>query len=277
MQRAVRKAVRALSWGYRELTGRLYPGTRQRFLAARQTELEDLRAFFQRAGRELPEDLKPLERRWDQYTQSAFDPRHSQSFYEGWVGEVGYLNVVANTCDQFRRIELFLAYERWMPLQAGSLIDLGCGTAGLTLQFARRFDDVMLVDVDNVAKEFVRFKLERHRENVHARPVLPAALQEGTRADAFICVDVLEHLPNPSAVFAEQIDRCLQPGGLLFLQAPWAGGVPEHLAEAPVDWIQRGGEQLLARAYDKVAPISHLIERKPHCVSGVYRKRAPRP
>lgn len=274
-RRAFRGVTRRMSAVYRRLTALADPGVSRRFGAAAEHELGLLRDFWSQRGRTLPSDLEALERAWDAHTRAAFDPASSDAFYRSWQGETGYLNIVANVRDQLRRIELFRAYDRLLPAHALRAIDVGCGTAALTLQFAARFDELLLVDVDNLSSAYVRFKLEREGLTTGVRQLEPEALAAvaDSSAEVVCCIDVLEHLTNPSQVFREQLDRVLRPGGLLFLQAPWGGGVPEHLAEAPVDWARKGGRALLERRYDRVAAISRLIELKPGCVSGVYRKR----
>ena len=87
----------------------------------------------------------------------------------------------------------------------------------------------------------------------------------GVSFDLIICVDVLEHLKNPSEVFIKKIDPKLRKGGVLLLTAPWGGGHITHLEEAPADW-HRSGAKVLADRYRR----KFIIE--PIDVSGIYLK-----
>lgn len=76
------------------------------------------------------------------------------------------LNLIANVGDQFRRIELFGAYEAQLPARGATLVDVGCGTAALTLPFAQRFEQVVLSDFANTARDFVTYKRINARSRI---------------------------------------------------------------------------------------------------------------
>jgi 2-polyprenyl-3-methyl-5-hydroxy-6-metoxy-1,4-benzoquinol methylase len=274
-RRSLRGLVRRVSTAYRRASAFASPETARRLEVARAREERWLREFWALAGRTLPADLSALERSWDEYTRRHFDPARSDTFYRGWQGDAGYINLVANVRDQLRRVELLRAYERWLPSRITRAVDVGCGTATLTLLLADSVDDLVLVDVDNVARRYVHYKTGQLALGGKARQLEPDQLTqvEAASADVVLCIDVLEHLPSPSLLFREELDRVLRRGGLLFLQAPWGGGVPEHLPEAPLEWVRGGGKARLAEQYERLGAISPLIELKPGCVSGVYRKR----
>lgn len=119
-----------------------------------------------------------------------------------------------------------------------------------------------MVDVPNVGQDFLRWRLERdgwrhvillHHEATDTLP--PEAF------DLICCIDVLEHLPEPTRIF-ERFDSWLRPGGFYLHRAPWAQSVDEehevgHLLAAPADWNRPGGagDQLASR-YELLAPIS---------------------
>jgi SAM-dependent methyltransferase len=104
-----------------------------------------------------------------------------------------------------------------------------------------------LADVDNLARRFVQWRLDRSVDRHVDMVTLDLEGIPDCSLDVVFCLDVLEHLKNPSEVFFA-VDRKLKNGGLLFLQAPWGGGF-EHLDEAPVDWEKRGGAARLVSGY----------------------------
>ena len=194
-----------------------------------------------------------------------------QDHYSHWLGDNGRANVCLNTVDQFYRHDVFAAVcQLHTAGLVQDLVDFGCGTGVVNYPYLAGCRSAVMVDVPNVAQDFLRWRLERDRLNhvvlLHheATGDLPPE-----SFDLICCIDVLEHLPEPTLVF-EQFDRWLRPGGFYLHRAPWAQSEEEerevgHLLAAPADWERPGGaqEQLTAR-YERIAPISY---------GGLYRKR----
>jgi SAM-dependent methyltransferase len=274
----IRSVVGHVQASYRWGLGRLHPQAASSAKMAHHRELSRFSAFVSQPGNEPGRDVSALrpseiQQQWEHITRTGFDPRTPDSFYRSWVGATGFLNVRTNIDDQFSRVEFFTALQQHLPNHNGIFMDYGCGTAAMDWEWLGQFSSAWLVDFPNTAQDYVNFKIRREGWP-HVRTLHPAdtrALSDGS-VDVLVCIDVLEHLDAPSELFSGQLHRLLRPGGLLFLQTPWGGGVPEHLPEAEPDWVQRGGQQCLRRKYRKVQRINPLIELKPNCISGVFEK-----
>jgi 2-polyprenyl-3-methyl-5-hydroxy-6-metoxy-1,4-benzoquinol methylase len=85
-----------------------------------------------------------------------------------------------------------------------SVLDVGCGEGILTEQWAERFERVVGVDLDDPA---LRREWERRgRPNLEFRSADAASLPFADGEFDLVCgVEMLEHLPDPSAALAEMV------------------------------------------------------------------------
>ncbi len=238
---------------------------------ALRAELATLNAFYEREGlafriseERLPESLL----RWERYVDETFDARDPDRFYASWTGEIGALNLAVNVQDQLRRSGLVAALQGidWRGLR---VLDVGAGSAAIHA-FTRAAREVVLLDVENLATRYNRFKFAG---DPRYRVTGPGTLAGGESFDVVICIDVLEHLREPSRFFAESIEPFVARRGRLLLQSPWGAGVKEHLPEAPRDWKSEGGAAHLARAFRRVRVLNPIVAA--YAPSGLYARRAP--
>jgi len=114
--------------------------------------------------------------------------------------------------------------------QKGKVLDVGCG-AGTTLAFLARkrpqvwlygvdFDRERIYDAQKVCAPYKNITLIR--DDV-AKAHLPENL------DLICCMELLEHLPDPSLV-VKRLSQALKPGGYLLLHTPH---IPKHYSLKP--------------------------------------------
>lgn len=215
------------------------------------------------------DSIKRLSKLWGKHSIKELNGLPpSEEFYKKWVGRLGVLNIAANSIDQFKRPYLLRALrENISDNFKGKILDYGCGTASFSLSYQKKYtqkSQVILSDVKNLSLEFVRDYAKRN--NKFRIKIVDVDLKKikDKSIDVILCIDVLEHLKNPSETFL-LLDKKLKKEGLLFLKAPW-GGHPEHLKEAPLDW-KGYGKNYLKDNYKILKRFNYF--RSP---SGVYKK-----
>ncbi|KPK40579.1 MAG: methyltransferase type 12 [Gammaproteobacteria bacterium SG8_47] len=107
------------------------------------------------------------------------------------------------------------------PAPRGTVLDLGCGPADITLRFARAFPQTVLHGVDASASmlEHGRSAVERAHlaERVHLFPgYLPGAVLPHDGYDAIISNSLLHHLADPAVLWHEIRTRG-RPGAAVFV------------------------------------------------------------
>jgi ubiquinone/menaquinone biosynthesis C-methylase UbiE len=107
-------------------------------------------------------------------------------------------------------------HEAYPEFRAGRLLDLGCGTADMTIRFARAYSELQLLGVDgsesmlaygakavSQAALGARIELERH--------LLPDPALERGAFDAVISNSLLHHVSEPAALWRTAA-RCAMAG-----------------------------------------------------------------
>lgn len=103
-------------------------------------------------------------------------------------------------------------------LKGKRVLDVGCGGGILAESMARRGADVLGVDLaDKSLKVAELHKLETGVNNVNYRCVSAEQLatEEQATFDVVTCLEMLEHVPDPSQTIQACADLC-KPGGWLF-------------------------------------------------------------
>jgi SAM-dependent methyltransferase len=208
-----------------------------------------------------------LASQWPHYVARFGSFPEPEAYYRGFCGDAGRSNLCVNILDQFGRFDIAGILPQ-LPAAAAdgrklTLADIGCGAAALSFPLAERYDRVFLIDLPNLAQDFIDWRARRLGvSNIFCCEMAGMTAQ----VDVMINIDVLEHIPRSSNFFREMDDR-LAPGGILVLRAPWRSIAPhpEHLAEAEADWNEAGGAQRLQDNYDLVHPLA---------AGGIYRKKA---
>lgn len=216
---------------------------------------------------------KEIYKQWDKAIAEYYEHKRCEKFYTDWIGEVGSLNAACSIHSQFQRIEMAYEFHRIFTGESLTAItDVGCGTAGLIWPYLSRVEHANLLDVPNLPQDYVAYKKNRFKmDNVHI--MVPGQISDiATESqDAVFCIDVLEHLKQPTDVM-HQILRILKPGGLLVLQVPFGGGLPEHIPEALENWLENDVPALIKTTLRKVRTIHLLIPLSSSRISATYRK-----
>ena len=104
------------------------------------------------------------------------------------------------------------------PLNGSNVLDIGCGGGLLTEAMAKEGARVTGIDMGEMPLQIA--KLHLHESNLNIRyersTAEDYALQHAGQFDVVTCLEMLEHVPDPSSV----INAChtlLKPGGQLFL------------------------------------------------------------
>ncbi|MFH2011436.1 MAG: class I SAM-dependent methyltransferase [Pseudomonadota bacterium] len=120
------------------------------------------------------------------------------------------------------------------------VLDIGCGTGGLSVHLAHKFKYVYAVDISEAMINILRSKISQQGiKNI--TPVQSGFLtyeHQGTDLDAIVSNIALHHLPD----FWKQIALCrlhdiLKPGGKLFLVDVVFGFLPREYRTSFEEWL----------------------------------------
>jgi SAM-dependent methyltransferase len=240
---------------------------------ARDAYLKDAEDFL-RARALIPsgESVASLLEKWPFHIRTSCKQDAPEGFSRQWYGAMGASNILTNIIDQFSRDYVVAALRPFFVAPhsfSGVILDFGCGAAAISLNWQWSFAPrarLLLADVENLPREFVRHEIAQHPECLAEIHDVSLDNVPDRSVDVMLCIDVLEHLSNPSEVFM-LLHRKLRSGGLLFIQAPW-GGHPEHVETALQDWESNGGGKLLELDYNCGSRMNDSI-----AVSGIYLKK----
>jgi len=107
--------------------------------------------------------------------------------------------------------------ERFAPLAGTHVLDVGCGGGILSEAMARKGAKVTGIDLGQAPLEVARLHLlESNLEIEYQRiPVEHLAAQRPGAYDVVTCMEMLEHVPDPSSVVRACADL-VKPGGWVF-------------------------------------------------------------
>ena len=108
---------------------------------------------------------------------------------------------------------------RLLPPSPGRVLDAGCAFGFLTRRLARRYPEVIGIDLD--PGYVARARAACPGCDIRLGPVDRLPWPDAD-VDAAVCLDVLEHVPQPRAAVAE-LARVVRPGGSLVVSVPHRG------------------------------------------------------
>ncbi len=103
------------------------------------------------------------------------------------------------------------------PIQGNMVLDVGCGGGILSEAMASKGAEVTGIDMGEAPLEVARLHLLESGERVDYQqiPVEELATLHPARFDVITCMEMLEHVPNPSSV-VNACARLVKPGGYVF-------------------------------------------------------------
>ena len=108
--------------------------------------------------------------------------------------------------------------DRIVPVAGKRVVDIGCGGGILAESMARRGADVLGIDLAGKPLKVAQLHaLESGVDNLDYREVAVEALaaEQPRSFDVATCMEMLEHVPNPSSVVAAAA-ALVKPGGWVF-------------------------------------------------------------
>ena len=108
--------------------------------------------------------------------------------------------------------------ESLVPLKGQHVLDIGCGGGILTDAMARKGADVLGIDLSTKALKVAQLHaLEAQTEGVQYKEISAEALaaQQPGSFDVVTCMEMLEHVPDPSAI-VKACATLVKPGGHVF-------------------------------------------------------------
>jgi 2-polyprenyl-3-methyl-5-hydroxy-6-metoxy-1,4-benzoquinol methylase len=128
----------------------------------------------------------------------------------------------------------------------GHVLDAGCGSGygSLLLAASDQVAEVLGVDRSASAIEHARRYYRASRVRFEKIDLLAGALSSRGPFDTIVCLEVLEHLPEPERLLGA-LDGRLRPGGRLLLSTPLGkgrgvpSGQPDHYFQLRRDELER--------------------------------------
>jgi 2-polyprenyl-3-methyl-5-hydroxy-6-metoxy-1,4-benzoquinol methylase len=139
----------------------------------------------------------------------------------------------------------------------------GIGTDSLTL--ARRGHRVTYFDLPGATSLFARFRFERARLSDQIRVVVDESVLTSTSFDAVVCIEVLEHLPEPLRVM-KNLTSYTRLGGKILLTESFGSVGPEFPSHLPSNAVYAGLTCRLmeglgtANTYYNLNPVNYPME-----------------
>lgn len=121
--------------------------------------------------------------------------------------------------------------QKYPPSSYPRVLDYGAGIGTDVITFAQRGYEVFFADVSGLISDFARHRLKRRNLKATFIPVESGIPENIGQFDIIICLEVLEHLPDPIKVL-RLFYKSLSPKGVMAITTTptdFGGKVPLHL------------------------------------------------
>ncbi|HMT10608.1 MAG TPA: methyltransferase domain-containing protein [Ignavibacteria bacterium] len=140
--------------------------------------------------------------------------------------------------EDIKRLEYIVASITAGTPAGGRILDIGCGNGNISIALGSLGYNVTGIDMDAATIE--NAKKNNKFKNVEFKVLNANDITPGTKFDAVVCSEVLEHLSNPE-LLVEQIGKLLKKDGIFLATVPNGYGPREVLITKPVQFLNKKG------------------------------------
>ena len=106
--------------------------------------------------------------------------------------------------------------EKWTSIKGSEILDIGCGGGILSELLSQKGGIVTAIDLADGPLNVAKIRQQKSKLPIDYRKISTTDLvKEGKQYDVITCLEMLEHVPDPSIVVKECAQLC-KPGGHLF-------------------------------------------------------------
>ena len=100
-----------------------------------------------------------------------------------------------------------------IKISQGDILDYGAGIGDLSLELARKGFNVDYADVEGKNFDFAKWLFQKNNSEIEMIDLTKNKLSK--KYNTIICIDVIEHVPNPKMVLRELVEHLKENGRLI--------------------------------------------------------------